>query len=90
VGVHEPSVSFDIQMVPGFRNRLFGGEGLFLASLRGPGEVWLQSMPILNLAEEIARYMPGGDERAGGGAMGKIATAGVVGGILGGLLSGDN
>ena len=92
VGVHEPSVSFDIQMVPGFRNLLFGGEGLFLASLTGPGEVWLQSMPIMNLAEEIARYMPGGDDRGGGGGgtLGKLATAGVVGGLLGGLLSGDN
>ena len=51
-------VSFDIQMVSGFKNILFGGEGLFLATLTGPGQVWLQSMPILNLAEEIARYLP--------------------------------
>ena len=58
VGVHDPSVSFDIQVVPGFRNMLFGGEGLFLATLTGPGRVHLQSMPILNLAEEIARYLP--------------------------------
>ena len=41
-------------MVRGFKNILFGGEGLFLATLTGPGHVWLQSMPILNLAEEIA------------------------------------
>ena len=59
VGVFEPSVSFDIQMVSGFRNILFGGEGLFLATLTGPGHLWLQSMPILNLAEEIGRYLPG-------------------------------
>jgi uncharacterized protein (TIGR00266 family) len=90
VGVHEPSVSFDIQMVPGFRNILFGGEGLFLASLTGPGQVWLQSMPIINLAEEIARYMPGGESRGGGGAMGKVATAGVVGGILGSILGSES
>ena len=89
VGVHEPSVSFDIQMVPGFRNVLFGGEGLFLATLTGPGQVHLQSMPILNLAEEIARYMPGNESR-GGGAFGNIAAAGAVGGILGSLLGGDN
>jgi uncharacterized protein (TIGR00266 family) len=43
VGVHDPSVAFDIQVVPGFRNMLFGGEGLFLATLTGPGEVHLQS-----------------------------------------------
>jgi uncharacterized protein (TIGR00266 family) len=92
VGVHEASVSFDIQMIPGFRNILFGGEGLFLACLTGPGEVWLQSMPIMNLAEEIARYLPGAADRAdgGGGAVAGIATAGVVGGLLGGLFGGDN
>jgi len=92
VGVHEPTVSFDIQIVPGFRNVLFGGEGLFLASLTGPGEVHLQSMPIMNLAEEIARYLPGVDHGGGGGGnvIGGVATAGVVGGILGGLLGGNN
>jgi uncharacterized protein (TIGR00266 family) len=92
VGVHEPSVSFDIQMVPGFRNILFGGEGLFLACLTGPGEVHLQSMPILNLAEEIARYLPSGDNSGGGagGVVGGLATAGIMGGLLGGLLGGDN
>ena len=91
VGVHEPSVAFDIQMVPGFRNILFGGEGLFLASLTGPGEVHLQSMPILNLAEEIARYLPGGESQSGGGnAMGAGLAAAGVGGILGAILGGDN
>lgn len=92
VGVHEPSVSFDIQLVPGFRNILFGGEGLFLASLTGPGEIHLQSMPILNLAEEIARYLPNGDH--GGGGVGNVASglagAGIVGGILGSILGSDN
>jgi hypothetical protein len=82
-------VSFDIQMVPGFGNVLFGGEGLFLATLTGPGEVHLQSMPILNLAEEIARYLPQNNRNAGG-TVGTIATAGVMGGVLGGLFGGDN
>jgi uncharacterized protein (TIGR00266 family) len=92
VGVHEPTVSFDIQMVPGFRNILFGGEGLFLATLTGPGKVHLQSMPIMNLAEEIAHYLPGSPDRSGGGggALGAIGTTAVVGGILGGLFGGDN
>ena len=58
VGALAPSVSFDIQRVPGFKNILFGGEGLFLAVLTGPGHVVLQSMPLLNLAEEIAHYLP--------------------------------
>jgi uncharacterized protein (TIGR00266 family) len=59
VGVMDQTIQFDIQMVRGFRNVLFGGEGLFLATLTGPGHVALQSMPIMNLAEEIGRYLPG-------------------------------
>jgi len=89
VGVHEPTVSFDIQMVPGFGNILFGGEGLFLATLTGPGEVHLQSMPIMNLAEEIARYLPGNDQRNAGSALGGMAAGGAMGGLLGGIF-GDN
>ncbi len=57
IGVQTPSVSTDIQMVKGFKNVLFGGEGLFLATLQGPGRVWLQSMPIMHLAEEIGKYL---------------------------------
>ena len=92
IGIQEPTVSFDIQLVPGFRNILFGGEGLFLATLTGPGRVWLQSMPIMNLAEEIGRYLPQGGERGGStaGTVGTIATTAVVGGLLGSLFGGDN
>ncbi|MBV1703720.1 MAG: TIGR00266 family protein [Hyphomicrobiales bacterium] len=93
VGMFEPGVGFDIQMVRGFKNVLFGGEGLFLATLTGPGHVWLQSMPILNLAEEIARYLPGGDTGANSGAgqtLAAGATAGAVGGLLGGLFGGGS
>lgn len=46
----QPSVNYDIQMVGGFKNTLFGGEGLFLATLTGPGRVWLQSLPFSRLA----------------------------------------
>ncbi|MCI4678540.1 TIGR00266 family protein [Rhodoblastus acidophilus] len=83
VGVIDPFVSFDIQMVKGFRNILFGGEGLFLATLTGPGHIALQSMPIMNLAEEIARYLPQTSSGAspGGGSL----ASGVVGGILGAI-----
>ena len=94
VGVFEPSVTFDIQMVSGFKNILFGGEGLFLATLTGPGHVWLQSMPILNLAEEVARYIPhpgadtGANSTAGTVATG--ATAAIAGGILGSIFGGKN
>ena len=93
VGIFEPSVSFDIQMVSGFKNILFGGEGLFLATLTGPGHVWLQSMPILNLAEEIGRYIPraGGDTGANSTAGGIAAGAalGAAGGLLGSLFGGS-
>ena len=87
VGVHEPTVSFDIQMLPGFSNIIFGGEGLFLATLTGPGEVHLQSMPILNLAEEIARYLPGTHNNSGnaGNIAGAAAATGVAGAILGSI-----
>jgi uncharacterized protein (TIGR00266 family) len=95
IGVHEPSVRFDIQLVPGFRNILFGGEGLYLAQLTGPGRVWLQSMPIMNLAEEIGRYLPGSGNHDGSGSplgstLAGVATAATVGGLLGGLFGGDD
>ena len=48
-----PSVSYDIKMVGGFKNALFGGEGLFLATLTGPGKVYLQSLPLSLLADRI-------------------------------------
>ncbi|MGH7095711.1 MAG: TIGR00266 family protein [Stellaceae bacterium] len=91
VGTLEPSVQFDIQMMPGFKNILFGGEGLFLATVTGPGRVLLQSMPILNLAEEIARYLPGQSGSAPAGNVGTTVGAAAVGGILGSLFGGrDN
>src|SRR5579864_1027690 len=91
VGVLDPTIQFDIQLVRGVKNILFGGEGLFLATLTGPGHVALQSMPILNLAEEIARYMPGqhNDAQSTTGSIGGTVAAGAVGGILGSLLGGS-
>ncbi len=58
VAMFEPSVQFDVEMMRGFKNILFGGEGLFLATLRGPGRVWLQTMPAMNLAKKLAQYLP--------------------------------
>lgn len=78
-------MGIDIQMIRGFRNVLFGGEGLFLATLTGPGRVWLQSMPILNLAEEIGRYLPRNEGSGGGGSvMGAVAAGGLLGSLFGG------
>lgn len=58
VAMHEPSVDYSINMVRGVRNLFFGGEGVFLATLKGPGRVWLQTMPLRNMAEAIMRYLP--------------------------------
>jgi len=58
IAAMEPQVSFDIQMVKGIKNVLFGGEGLFLATLQGPGRVWLQTMPISHLANKIREFIP--------------------------------
>jgi len=58
IALFEPTVSYDISMVKGMTNILFSGEGLFLADLTGPGRVWLQSLPLSNLAGKLAKYMP--------------------------------
>ncbi len=60
IALFEPTVSYDIQRVKGVKNIFFGGEGLFLARLTGPGKVWLQSMPLANLAAAIQRFIPAG------------------------------
>jgi uncharacterized protein (TIGR00266 family) len=58
VGMFEDAVQFQITSVPGIANKLFGGDGLFLVALTGPGRVWLQSLPLPNLAHAIAPYLP--------------------------------
>ena len=58
IAAFEETVNYDIETVKGLGNILFSGEGLFLATLRGPGTVVLQTMPISNLARKLARYIP--------------------------------
>src|SRR6266851_2497154 len=87
VGMIEATVDFSITMLPGIRNILFGGDGLFLAALTGPGRVWLQSLPLSNLAHALAPYL--GSGRGSESASG-IAGAGIAGAVLGGLLGGNN
>jgi len=58
VAAYEATVSSEIKMVKGFKNILFGGEGLFLTKLTGPGKVWLQSMPVTELSKKILKYIP--------------------------------
>src|ERR1700729_3876477 len=79
VGAFQSTVSFQITRIPGIRNMIFGGDGIFLAALTGPGRVWLQTLPISKLAHQLMHYMPSATrERTEGG---------VVGGIVGSLLN---
>ena len=56
-----PGVQMDIRQVPGMKNMLFGGEGIFNTVLTGPGRIWLQTMPICNVAASIRPYIPTGN-----------------------------
>jgi len=76
----ESTVDFDVTMLKGFRNILLGGEGLFLASVRGPGKVWLQTMPMSKLAQKILQFMPAA--KGGGGGSGGVNVN--LGNLLGG------
>lgn len=78
----QPGVDFDIQYVGKLKSAIFGGEGLFFATLRGPGKVWLQSLPISRLAGRVLAYAP----RPGG----STRDEGSILGLLGNVLDGDN
>ncbi len=58
IAAMDETVDFDIQRVKGVKNMLFGGEGLFFATLTGPGRVWLQTMPLSKLVDAIIPYIP--------------------------------
>jgi uncharacterized protein (AIM24 family) len=77
----QPSVAYEIQYVGKIKTALFGGEGLFYATLTGPGRVWLQSLPFSRLADRIYQAAP----RAGGS---RREEGSILGGI-GDLLDGD-
>jgi uncharacterized protein (TIGR00266 family) len=77
----EPTVDFDIQQAGGIKTALFGGEGLFFASLKGPGRIWLQSLPFSRLAGRMLQAAP---QKGGRREEGSIL------GSLGGILDGDN
>jgi uncharacterized protein (AIM24 family) len=75
-------VDYDIEFVGGIKNTLFGGEGIFFATLRGPGTVYIQSLPFTRLADRIIASAPkaGGSSREEGSLLGG----------LGRMLDGDN
>ncbi|MCF7708745.1 MAG: TIGR00266 family protein [Verrucomicrobia bacterium] len=68
----QPSITYDIQFVGGIKSALFGGEGLFFATLRGPGKVWLQSLPFSRLADRIIAAAP----KSGGNSKGESSIFG--------------
>jgi uncharacterized protein (AIM24 family) len=76
----QPSVTYDIQFVGGVKTAIFGGEGLFFATLRGPGRVWLQSLPFSRLASRIYAAAP----QSGRGGREEGSVLGGLGALIGG------
>jgi uncharacterized protein (AIM24 family) len=81
VGLVEMSVAFQVVRVPGITNRYFGGDAHYFAELSGPGTVWLQSMPLPQLAASLVPYLPAAQDRP------EPVESGLVGGILGDMLT---
>src|SRR5690606_10064338 len=77
-----PSINYDVQFIGGFKNMLFGGEGIFFATVTGPGDVWLQSLPFARLAGRVLANAPSATKSGRG-------EGSILGG-LGNLLDGDN
>ena len=87
VVAYTPDVGFDIQYVGKIKTALFGGEGLFLAKMTGPGHIWLQSLPFSRLASRIFAAAP---PNSGSTEQGGLLAGGLLGGtLLGGMLGGS-
>ena len=82
-----PNINFEIQYVGKIKTALFGGEGLFFAKVTGPGTVWLQSLPFSRLASRVFAAAP---QRGGSREEGSVLGGFGVGGLLGGVLGGDD
>lgn len=80
IAMFEPSVSFDITRIKGIKNMLFGGEGIFLGTLTGPGRIFLHSMTVHKMAQRIGESLPSRSEGT--------AAGGVVGAVIGSVLRG--
>ena len=81
VGMFESSVNFDIIFMRGIMNALFGGDGLFIARLTGPGRVWLQTLTMPNLAHAMLPYLGQQDAQT-------ATVSGLAGGVTGAVLRG--
>lgn len=80
VGMFDAGVSFGITRITGIRNMLFGGDGIFLAALTGPGRVWLQTMTVANFAHALAPYLPGPGREAA-----EVGAGALIGSVIRGL-----
>ena len=99
VGMFEGTVNFDLTLIPGIKNMLFGGDGIFIARLTGPGRVWLQTLTMSGLAHALTPYIghevsssaTGIGAGAGGvaGGLGGAAVGGVIGSVLGSIFGDD-
>jgi uncharacterized protein (TIGR00266 family) len=87
VVAYTPNVNFEIEYVGKIKTALFGGEGLFFARMTGPGTIWLQSLPFSRLASRVFAAAP---QRGGGREEGSILPGRAAGGLLGGILGGDD
>ncbi len=74
VVAYTKTIDFDIQFIGGIKNSIFGGEGLFFATLRGPGKVWMQTLPISRLASRILSYSRPGNRKEEGSILGGIGN----------------
>jgi uncharacterized protein (TIGR00266 family) len=84
VGMFQDTVNFDMVFMRGIKNAIFGGDGLFIARLTGPGKVWLQSMTVPNLAHALQPYLGGESAQAAAPQIGGAAIAGsILGDIFG-------
>jgi uncharacterized protein (TIGR00266 family) len=80
VGMFAASVRFEITRIRGIRNMLFGGDGIFLAALTGPGRVWLQTLTVANFAHALAPYLPGVKTEVA-----EVGAGAVIGSVIRGL-----
>jgi uncharacterized protein (TIGR00266 family) len=78
VGLVESSVQYELGMVPGIKNKLFGGDGLFLLKLTGPGKIWLQSLSLPLLAQALEPYLPHTNGNGSSASVGGAAVQGLT------------
>jgi uncharacterized protein (TIGR00266 family) len=89
IGMFEESVNFDVTFMRGIANALFGGDGLFIAHLTGPGKVWLQTLTMPNLAHALAPYLGKAEAQTAQVTIGSGIAGGVAGSILRDMFGGS-